>query len=69
MKDPTDAIDLDQFYIPAFVYTVALRLCDTFAVSNDVYGRIKEAQADIMAQALSYDDEGTPVKISPNRRV
>lgn len=69
MKDPTDAIDLDQFYIPAFVYTVALRLCDTFAVSNDVYTRIKDAQADIMAQALSYDDEGTPVKISPNRRV
>jgi hypothetical protein len=69
MKETTEVMDLDQFYYPAVVYTLALRLCDTFAVSTEVYQRIKQSQEEIMAQALSYDDEQTPVKISPNRRV
>lgn len=69
LKTPTDTIDLDQFYYPAFVYTLALRLCDVFAASNDVYQRIKIEQREILAQALTYDDEQTPIKIVPNRRV
>jgi len=69
LKNTTDTIDLDQFYYPAVVYTLALRLCDVFAVSSEVYGRIKQTQSEILAQALSYDDEQQPVKISPNRRV
>jgi hypothetical protein len=69
LKDPTDVIDLDQFYYPAVVYTLALRLCDVFAASNDVYQRLKMTQAEMLAEALSYDDEQQPIKISPNRRV
>lgn len=69
MKNATDTIDFDQFYYPAFVYTVALRCCDTFSVSSEVKASIQATQAEILAQALTYDDEGTPVKISPNRRV
>lgn len=69
LKDSTDTIDLDQFYYPAVLYTLALRLCTVFASSNDVYSRIKSEQQSILAQALSYDDEQQPIKISPNRRV
>lgn len=69
MKAATDVIDFDQFYYPAFVYTLALRCCDVFSISAETKASIKMEQQEIMAQALSYDDEQTPVKISPNRRV
>jgi len=69
MKNQTDVMDLDQFYYPAFTYTVALRLCDVFAASAQVKASIQMTQEELMAQALSYDDEGLSVKISPNIRV
>lgn len=69
MKDPTDIVDLDQFWAPAFNYTVALRLCDTFAVDPTIRQSIKEVQENLLEAALSYDADDTPVKISPNERV
>lgn len=68
MKNPTDVMDLDQFYYPAFTYLIALRMCDTFSVSAQMKQSIKETAAELMMQALNYDDEGLPVKISPNVR-
>ena len=64
----TDVIDLDQFYYPAFSYLLALRLCDVFGVNASVKASIERTASLIMADALSFDDEVTPVKISPNRR-
>lgn len=69
MKEPTDAMDFDQFYYPAFTYLCALRACDTFGVSSEIKMSVKDTYEELMAQALTYDDENTPVKISPNRRV
>lgn len=69
MKDATDAMDLDQFYYPAFTYLCALRACDTFGVSTEVKASVKATADELMAQALSYDDEGSPVKISPGYRI
>lgn len=69
MKNPTDVMDLDQFYYPAFTYLIALRACDAFASSSEMKASIKSTFDELMAQALSYDDEGSPVKISPNIRI
>ncbi len=67
LKTPEDALDMDRAYLPAVVYTLAIRLCDRFGISNEVYQRVKVAQQEIMANVLSYDDEVTPVKVSLQR--
>jgi len=69
MKDPTDILDMDQFYLPAFQYLVALRACDTFGASDAMKASIKMTYDELLVDALNYDDEGTPIKISPNRRI
>jgi hypothetical protein len=69
MKDMTDVMDLDQFYYPAFAYLVAVRLCDVFAASSETKMSIQQTYNELLADAMRYDDEGTPIKISPNRRV
>jgi len=69
LMEMTSVIDLDQFYYPAFTYLLATRLCDVFAVNPAVKQSIGQTASIIMSEALSYDDEVTPVKISPNRRV
>ena len=69
LKNATDIIDMDQFYIPAFVQRLALRCGEAFAVSSETLARVKQTDEELMALALSYDDEGVPIKISPNRRV
>jgi hypothetical protein len=69
LRDSTDVIDLDQFYIPFFVQRLALRCGEAFAISSEALARVKQTDEELMALALSYDDEGTPIKISPNRRV
>lgn len=68
MKDATDTMDLDQFYYPAFTYLCALRACDTFGLSSEVKASVKVTADELMSEALSYDDEGSPVKITPNYR-
>jgi len=69
MKDPTTILDMDQFYLPAFKYLCALRACDEFGISTELYQRIEATAEKLMGEALSYDDEGTPIKISPNQRI
>ena len=69
LKNPTDVMDLDQFYYPALSYLLAYRLCDVFGVSTEMKMSIKATYEELMAQALSYDDEQSPVKITPNARV
>lgn len=69
MKNQTDVMDLDQFYYPAFAYLCALRLCDVFAASTEMKMSIQQTYNELLADAMRYDDEGTPIKISPNRRI
>jgi hypothetical protein len=68
LKDPTDVIDMDQFYIPFFVQRLALRCGESFAASADTLNRVRQTDEELMALSLSYDDEGAPIKISPNLR-
>lgn len=69
MRNSSDAIDFDQFYLPAITHTIALRMCNRFGISTEIMTRVKAEQEELMALALTYDDEQTPIKISPNRRV
>lgn len=68
MKNATEVMDLDQFYYPAFAYLVALRLCDVFAASTEMKMSIQQTYEELLADALTYDDEGLSIKISPNIR-
>lgn len=68
MKSQQDVMDLDQFYYPCFAYLCALRLCDVFAASTEMKMSIQATYNDLLADALTYDDEGLAVKISPNVR-
>jgi hypothetical protein len=69
LENTTDVIDMDQFYIPFFVQRLALRCGEAFAISSEALARVKQTDEELMALSLSYDDEATPIKISPNRRV
>lgn len=66
-KSPDDAIDMDRIYLPVVVHTLALRMCARFGISTEIYQRVKAEQMEIMANALSYDNEVEPIKISLQR--
>lgn len=67
LKDPTDRLDLDRAYLPAIVHTLALRLCQRFGISTEIYQRVKVEQQEIMNNVLSYDDEVGPISVSIQR--
>ena len=67
LKNPTDLLDLDRMYLPVVVHTLALRMCARLGISTEIYQRVKMEQQEIMANALSFDDEVEPIKVSLQR--
>ncbi len=67
LKDPTDALDMDKFYLPVVVHTLALRMCSRLGISTEIYQRVKTEQQEILDNVLSYDNEVTSWSVSLNR--
>jgi len=57
IKDPENMLDLDRTYLPVIVWSLAEMMATPFGSSDAVYSRVKMKSDELLAQALSYDDE------------
>jgi hypothetical protein len=67
MINSTDALDLDEFYLPYFVQLCAYRACNRFGVSNELYMRVEKEYLEMKEDTQTYDDEVTMLKVSINQ--
>jgi len=67
MIRPTDALDMDDVYLPYIVQHLAYRMCNRLGISSEIYQRVKEEFYEIRDSALTYDSEVTDFKITLQR--